>query len=579
MRDTAVRLLIWDLDETFWHGTLTEGGVSYSEKNHDIVMELARRGIMSSICSKNDFEPVRDLLEQKGIWDYFIFPSIDWTSKGERLVKLIDDVQLRPETVAFVDDNAHNRALVREILPELRVFDVDAIDSFLNDPIFKGKDDSALTRLAHYKLLELKKVERESFDGDPRAFLRRSNIRVDIITDVEAHLPRAVELVNRTNQLNFTKKRLPDDPQDATNELRHQVSDFTCRAGLVSARDRYGDYGIVGFFLVTGLLAWGQPQLQHFCFSCRTLGMGVEQYVYDLLGRPHLDIVGRVLSDPTAVVDWINIGTEAAGSTETVPTIDEVRIRGGCELEVLDYLFRVHAHKISGEYQLPRGIYYKSAQHSVMLSYAASGLRAEDQIILESLGLTAEFTRSHFFKPAEKRVLLIFSPALDVEQTIWRHRETGLAVPIRFREMVVPSHVDYHCSSPEEKREYERVMAILTREFEKVAPPYEGILEQARRIILEQVPEQQALLIVLLPNWRKRNDDGQEVKHWWQWETNEAFRRLGAGQRNVVFIDVSDLIHNINEVGSYYLHYQRVVYLRVFNRILDTWRAFASNSA
>jgi predicted enzyme involved in methoxymalonyl-ACP biosynthesis len=30
-----VRLVIWDLDETFWHGTLTEGGISsYSMDNH-----------------------------------------------------------------------------------------------------------------------------------------------------------------------------------------------------------------------------------------------------------------------------------------------------------------------------------------------------------------------------------------------------------------------------------------------------------------------------------------------------------------------------------------------------------------
>ena len=25
----AVRLVVWDLDETFWSGTLTEGGMSY----------------------------------------------------------------------------------------------------------------------------------------------------------------------------------------------------------------------------------------------------------------------------------------------------------------------------------------------------------------------------------------------------------------------------------------------------------------------------------------------------------------------------------------------------------------------
>ena len=40
----AVRLVVWDLDNTFWDGTLSEGGITYSSANHDIVIELAKRG-------------------------------------------------------------------------------------------------------------------------------------------------------------------------------------------------------------------------------------------------------------------------------------------------------------------------------------------------------------------------------------------------------------------------------------------------------------------------------------------------------------------------------------------------------
>lgn len=55
-----IRLVIWDLDETFWRGTLTEGGISeYVREHHDTVIELARRGI-TSICSKNDHSTERE---------------------------------------------------------------------------------------------------------------------------------------------------------------------------------------------------------------------------------------------------------------------------------------------------------------------------------------------------------------------------------------------------------------------------------------------------------------------------------------------------------------------------------------
>ena len=70
----AVRLVIWDLDETFWKGTLDEGGIKeYVQAHHDVVVELARRGIVSSICSKNDADAVRAILQEKGIWEYSSF--------------------------------------------------------------------------------------------------------------------------------------------------------------------------------------------------------------------------------------------------------------------------------------------------------------------------------------------------------------------------------------------------------------------------------------------------------------------------------------------------------------------------
>jgi predicted enzyme involved in methoxymalonyl-ACP biosynthesis len=72
-----VRLVVWDLDETFWRGTLSEGGIrDYVSEHHDTVIELARRGIISSICSKNDHAAVETILREHGLWDYFILPSI-----------------------------------------------------------------------------------------------------------------------------------------------------------------------------------------------------------------------------------------------------------------------------------------------------------------------------------------------------------------------------------------------------------------------------------------------------------------------------------------------------------------------
>src|SRR5205814_6130748 len=118
-----VRLVIWDLDETFWKGTLTEGGITFSPENRDVVIALTERGIISTICSKNDLEPVRDILKQHDVWDYFVFPSVNWEPKGPRLQALIEAIQLRAETVMLIDDNPMNRNEALFFVPGIQVAD------------------------------------------------------------------------------------------------------------------------------------------------------------------------------------------------------------------------------------------------------------------------------------------------------------------------------------------------------------------------------------------------------------------------------------------------------------------------
>src|SRR6266851_3347069 len=129
-----IRLVVWDLDNTFWQGTLTEGGFAYSPERHEIVIALAGRGIMSSICSNNHHDQVAAILRESGIWDYFIFPDIGWDPKGPRIAALIKAVQLRPQTVLFVDDNTMNRAEASFYVPGLQTAAETFVAGMLADP-------------------------------------------------------------------------------------------------------------------------------------------------------------------------------------------------------------------------------------------------------------------------------------------------------------------------------------------------------------------------------------------------------------------------------------------------------------
>ena len=184
---------------------------------------------------------------------------------------------------------------MRQAVPGIRVAGPEVIDRLLSLPELAGKDDRQRTRLHQYRVLEQKLVDRGEDPGTNEAFLRSCDIRIGVFTDSECEGDRLFELVNRTNQLNFTKRR-PD-----REEFDAMLADTRRSSGYIRVRDRYGDYGICGFYSI----AADGAALTDFLFSCRILNMGVEQWVYDHLGRPPVSVVGEVVATLDGSVDWI----------------------------------------------------------------------------------------------------------------------------------------------------------------------------------------------------------------------------------------------------------------------------------
>ncbi len=429
----AIRLVIWDLDGTLWKGTLTEGGIEqHLPENYELIRQLACRGIMSSICSKNDFESIKAILVAQNVWDYFIFPSIDWSPKAPRIAQIIEQAQLRPETVVFIDDNHGNRGEASLLVPGLQIWDETRVERMLEDPLLKGKDDRKLTRLAQYKLLEQKHSERRSYASNVNEFLRSSQIVVEIDYEIENHIERVVELLNRTNQLNFTKRRLPNDPTEARAELRRQISsNYDQRAGVVKVRDRFGDYGVVGFWLMRGV--WGQSYLTHFSFSCRTIGMGIEQWVYHRLGSPRIDIVGEVVASLDFDPDWMNLEPQAESYQAERSSIPAVRLRGGCELEVMQHFFSVQTKSLSAELVHPRGIQTVWTSHISTL-YASEAVTTQEGCeALARVYLHPEDYQTSFLTPCAEPTLMVVSHSFDYNlNALYRHKKLGFVLPFYF---------------------------------------------------------------------------------------------------------------------------------------------------
>ncbi len=330
MIDNKVKLVVWDLDETFWRGTLSEEGIVAVDRNMAIVAELPRRGILNSICSKNDPEQTKAKLVELGVWDWFVFPSISFNPKGKAIAEMIEGAALRAENVLFIDDNRMNLEEVKFFNPGIMTAHPDEVlEGLLDHPNLAGKPDPELARLKQYKFLQRKVEERSASELSNEEFLRASNIKVAIDYEVERNFDRIVDLVNRANQLNYTKLRL-NTPEDIA-EFRELLGGFGSHAGCVHATDSYGDYGLIGFFLMRRRAAG--KKLVHFVFSCRTMNMGIEQYVYESLDRPDIDIVKPVSYglESHAAVDWINAGGEDGAGSGAARDRKLVLV-GGCHL-------------------------------------------------------------------------------------------------------------------------------------------------------------------------------------------------------------------------------------------------------
>lgn len=566
-----IRLIIWDLDETFWNGTLTEGGIQYRQDCHDLVCTLNARGVMNAICSKNDRAKIETILTNKGIWDQFIFPSIDWTAKGPRIASMLTQIGLRAQSVLFIDDNPMNLAQAVAAVPGLNIAGPEVIRHLGSAPQLAGKLDPNLTRLAQYKLKEAKTRAALITDDSTVDFLRKSEVQVLFDYDVEAHLDRAIELINRTNQLNFTKNRLPEDQEAARAELSALLSHNTSDAALIRVRDRFGDYGYVGFYLTRRI--HNKRRLAHFCFSCRTLNMFIEHYVYGVLNKPDLTVRGEVLSDlydSEVDVDWITPQTLASTTNEPTRSVQEfgpVFARGGCDLASLTHYMSLHTPKLTQEFNEPRNGQMLRRDHSAFLMPALDGgLSAAQLIAAKGLGYQPEDFETDLLSVAEPGSLCFLSFWADADIPVYRHKQSGLQVPywlVGAQSHDLIARADLRAAVAKTDLQRER-LEVLCRdyEFEGLLGPDEMVARYAR--ILNAVPPQ-VHIVLMLANERGPlfflNRDKPRHKH--HQLLNIALRQVAARRSNVTLLDPENHIAVAQDLLDLN-HFRRDVYHRLY---------------
>ena len=291
LTDGARKLLVVDLDDTLWGGIVGEVGANHLRLGgHDPFGEafidfqrrlkaLTARGIVLAIVSKNDeavaLEAIRTHPEMVLRPEDFAAYRINWRDKAENIVELAEELNLGLQSVVFIDNSPAERDRVAAALPEVLVPDwpadpmlyVSALQSLTCfDSPTVSTEDASRTRMY---TAERERQQLKQSVGSLDDWLRSLNITVTVSQLTDTNRERTLQLLNKTNQMNLSTRRLTADELDQwCQQPGHHLR-------IVRVEDRFGDAGLTG--IVSLSIDGEKAQLVDFILSCRVLGRSVEE--------------------------------------------------------------------------------------------------------------------------------------------------------------------------------------------------------------------------------------------------------------------------------------------------------------
>jgi FkbH-like protein len=291
VRGQAKKLVVLDLDDTLWGGIVGDvGWQNLRLGGHDGLGEafkdfqrelkgLTKRGIALALVSKNEQSVALEaftshpemVLELSDIVAY----RINWIDKAKNVAEIAAELNLGLQSVVFLDDNPVERARVREALPEVYVPEwpkdpMNYVRAFLSlrcfdVPVVSQEDAERTQQYAAEKKREQLRTDVGSIDD----WLSSLGIRVKFARLGPSNLARTTQLLNKTNQMNLSTRRLSEV------ELSAWAESSSREVWAVVVSDKFGDAGLTG---IMSLEVQGkQARIVDYVLSCRVMGRKVEE--------------------------------------------------------------------------------------------------------------------------------------------------------------------------------------------------------------------------------------------------------------------------------------------------------------
>lgn len=289
VRGLTRKCVVVDLDNTLWGGLAGEDGIGgvrlgdtapgseFVELQRHL-KALAGRGILLAAVSKNNEADALEVIRGHDAMvlreEDFAAMRLNWLPKHENVLSIAAELGIGTDALVFVDDNPDERDLMRQMLPEVLTPELPADPALFRRTLEELPQLRALRvtgedreRAALYRARAGRQRARGAAGGMDE-YLRSLEVEVEAGPTPAAALSRVHQLFARTNQFNLTSRR----PSFA--ELSARAADPGWRLFSLTARDRFGEHGLVAAALVRA--EEGTWTVDGLVLSCRAIGYGVE---------------------------------------------------------------------------------------------------------------------------------------------------------------------------------------------------------------------------------------------------------------------------------------------------------------
>jgi len=287
------KVLALDADNTLWGGVIGDCGAENIELGAETasgqmylewqqyIRRLKKCGILLAIVSKNEQKSVEEGLEHpSGVLrakDFAVVRS-NWENKDINLQYIAEALNIGLEQIVFIDDNPAERRLVETNLPMVSIVNEDKAERFIQVLDAAGYFESTvltkedLKRNEMYRENEKRSRFQETF-VDYDDFLKNLQMKAVIKKFEPLYVSRITQLINKTNQFNFTMLRCTEE------EVRRIMPDSSYMTLYGQLSDVFGDNGIVSL-----MIGEKKNSILHICLfvmSCRVFKRNMEYAMMD----------------------------------------------------------------------------------------------------------------------------------------------------------------------------------------------------------------------------------------------------------------------------------------------------------